>query len=216
MALETFEWKDEIERSKNALVAKAENLCKIKMPVELKEHQLRNLLNIANSTSSVREIINFIFFQSGRLVEWRKWGFNDALIREIQTFDNIYKVRYFLGYLIRYFKFWKALVDVDRLVRSITDKYRNQLNQINESDFVAILKKIPTLSPEEVEGSIKQEASNISKWKNINLTNSFLGLIEKVKNDIAKDDLPLYKHFVEIITDELNENFKKMKRRRRS
>lgn len=87
---------------------------------ELKEHQLRNLENIANATNSVKALELFVRYQMGRHKEWR---YNDFGSRVIEDFERLKRkaqevvrnepdrvkgahlqlIRLYLGFLVRAF-----------------------------------------------------------------------------------------------------------------
>ncbi len=85
---------------------------------ELDVSQIRNILNMAIETDSIKALILFIEYQIGRKKIPQKWG--DILIEEIKNIENLVNeistenkevylklIRLFLGYLNRYFIFKK-------------------------------------------------------------------------------------------------------------
>ncbi|MEM2913996.1 MAG: hypothetical protein QXH91_01150 [Candidatus Bathyarchaeia archaeon] len=102
----------EIEDKKDELITKVESFFnkrkeegKEELPVE--RAQLQNLLRLALSTSSVKEIQLFIRYQIGRHKQWRTGDFGQTLENVIREIGRIEFVRLFLGYLVREARFRK-------------------------------------------------------------------------------------------------------------
>lgn len=86
---------------------------------QLKENQLRNVINIANETECVPVVTNFIRYQIGRHSEWRKENFGERLIEKIDNLKESAKeiderdvddawiklTRLYLGFMVRYYKY---------------------------------------------------------------------------------------------------------------
>lgn len=134
------EIRQKIEEKKGELVKKAQNLLKKeKHPVwevddkKFGDRQLKNLLDVANSSPCIEVVENFIKYQIGRDEKkdgWAYGGFGSGLIKEINSLQTtsqdilgsdqmsnqilldevkIRLARLFIGYLTRYFKFKRWL-----------------------------------------------------------------------------------------------------------
>ncbi|MEQ8192680.1 MAG: hypothetical protein ABRQ39_32240, partial [Candidatus Eremiobacterota bacterium] len=81
----------DVDKQKTELIDKVEQLMKDSRIWEddgLKESQFRNLMNVANSTTSVPVITNFIKYQIGRTnrpnIQWHYKNFGINLIKMIE------------------------------------------------------------------------------------------------------------------------------------
>jgi len=115
MALRAIELKSKIEKYKDKLVEQAEKLCDTYHPTVARSG-LQNLLALANSTLSVKEIQNFVKYQMGRRTKGEDWagkGFGENLVSELDKIKTecnagddkelyIALVRLFIGYVVRY------------------------------------------------------------------------------------------------------------------
>lgn len=102
-----------IEDRKDELITKVEGFFnareeKRQKVVPVAPTQLQNLLRLALSTSSIREMQLFIRYQQGRHKEWRDQDFGQTLERAIEEVERnapneikIDLVRLFLGYFVR-------------------------------------------------------------------------------------------------------------------
>lgn len=119
--MDTLELKMKIEKYKDGLVECAEQLCDNHTP-KVANTSLQNLLALANSTSSVKEIQNFIKYQMGRSTMGENWtvnNFGEKLISKLDGIKNEYHladneedkklfislVRLFIGYIVRYTRY---------------------------------------------------------------------------------------------------------------
>jgi len=150
-ALDLEAMRREVERHKDELVEKAEGFFEERRDraqqdleievVPIERSQLENVLRLSLGTPSVKEVINFIRYQMGRVEGWNNGSFGRALIdrieREIVPLGShapiqIRLVRYFLGYLIRAMRYYdseqKALA---KLAETFPDRQR--LRQAQES-----------------------------------------------------------------------------------
>jgi hypothetical protein len=69
------------------ILAGSRNVAKLQGS-EMRESQIRNLVNVAAASKSVEEVTNFIRYQIGRDVRGNTWahnGFGKAIIADIQT-----------------------------------------------------------------------------------------------------------------------------------
>jgi len=92
--------------------------------VPLERSQFENILRVAISTSSVKEVINFIRYQIGRERSsdrgWRNGDFGEKLIRQINEVAGlnpsvaIRLVRLFLGFLGRHAIYEQQLATSER------------------------------------------------------------------------------------------------------
>ena len=102
-----------VEQRKDNLITNVEDFFNARrgeprdvVPVE--RSQLQNLLRLALSTSSIKEVKLFIRYQMSRHREWSVQNFGQALISAIGEVENdapegvkIDLVRLFLGYFVR-------------------------------------------------------------------------------------------------------------------
>lgn len=109
------ELRSKIEKYKDKLVEQAEELCDKHRP-EVSRAGLHNLLALANSTLSVKEIQNFVKYQMGRRTkgdDWFRNYFGENLVSELNKIKTKYNVgedkdfyialvRLFIGYVLRY------------------------------------------------------------------------------------------------------------------
>lgn len=75
--------------------------------IDMKKHQIRNILDLAQATDSFRELKLFIKYQAGR--KKIPENFSEVLIKHLQNIKNNYDaeaVRQSLGYIYRHF-IWK-------------------------------------------------------------------------------------------------------------
>lgn len=121
MALKTIELRNKTEKCKDKLVERAEKLCDEHYPT-VSRAGLHNLLALANSTLSVKEIQNFIKYQMGRSTkgeDWAKKDFGKNLVSEINKIKTecnvdedkelyIALVRLFIGYVVRYAQYLQS------------------------------------------------------------------------------------------------------------
>lgn len=121
----------EVERHKDTLVEKAEGLFEERRKraqgnpainvVPVDRAQLENVLRLALSTTSVKELVNFIKYQMGREgkvgQDWRNGDFGKDLIYVIErdiaplASDSEYAIRFvrlFLGYFARAAVYFRA------------------------------------------------------------------------------------------------------------
>jgi hypothetical protein len=67
--------KKEIQKISGDLVRNAEELADNYLDKDLKENQIRNVINVASSAGSVLEVINFIKYQIGRCSPNKEWRY---------------------------------------------------------------------------------------------------------------------------------------------
>src|SRR5437868_4091498 len=68
--------------------AASRNVAKLQSAEEMRESQIRNLVNLAAASRSVEEVTNFIRYQIGRDTKGKTWaynGFGKAVITDIET-----------------------------------------------------------------------------------------------------------------------------------
>ncbi|HWW75417.1 MAG TPA: hypothetical protein VNZ44_08475 [Pyrinomonadaceae bacterium] len=68
--------------------AAGRNVAKLRGADEMRESQIRNLVNLAAASRSVEEVTNFIRYQIGRDTKGKTWaheGFGKAVIADIET-----------------------------------------------------------------------------------------------------------------------------------
>lgn len=68
--------------------AASRNVTKLQGAEEMKESQIRNLVNLAAASRSVEEVTNFIRYQIGRDTKGKTWahnGFGKAVIADIES-----------------------------------------------------------------------------------------------------------------------------------
>jgi hypothetical protein len=119
----------EVEKLKSDLVNDAENLIRDKeiwREDGLKEAQFRNLMNVANSTTSVPVITNFIKYQIGRSKVDKGWNYKKFGELFIQLINNLKSkseksspeylldvwirlTRLLIGYMIRAYKYENSI-----------------------------------------------------------------------------------------------------------
>jgi hypothetical protein len=72
-----------IDRQIDGLIrAAAKNVATLK-DAEMRQHQIRNVVNVASATVSMEAVTNFIRYQIGRDRRWREFG--KAVIADIET-----------------------------------------------------------------------------------------------------------------------------------
>lgn len=126
---------DELIRAASRNVAKLQGA-----EEEMRESQIRNLVNLAASSRSVEEVTNFIRYQIGRDVRGRAWGHNgfgkaviediesgqvrkalEAVVREVPNADLVAVrselISLYLGYLNRCFVYASKTKDWSSFVR---------------------------------------------------------------------------------------------------
>lgn len=105
-----------IEGTKDELVERVEAFFEYREQqrmkiVPIEKSQFQNVCRMAMSTSSVREVVNFIRYQIGRARQNEKWqnnGFGEALVKELEAVANLDQsvsielVRLFLGFWSRH------------------------------------------------------------------------------------------------------------------
>lgn len=81
-----------VDEYKGRLIEDIENLDLINVTDEIEESQLRNVINVANSTRTVAVVTNFIKYQIGRKKQRNKgWRYNDFGENLIQTLQGSVK-----------------------------------------------------------------------------------------------------------------------------
>jgi len=118
---------EEIDRHLDSVVEKAHQLVDKSLNVkDMDKAQLRNVLDVATATESVRVVENFIHYQMGREGQqaWRNFG--DDLMKEMEKLEetareiasrtkadvkqvHIKLVRLLLGFLLRYYTYRKKM-----------------------------------------------------------------------------------------------------------
>jgi hypothetical protein len=78
-----------IEEQLDELIrAASRNVAKLQGTEDMRESQIRNLVNLATASRSVEEVTNFIRYQIGRDAKEKTWGhngFGKAVIADIET-----------------------------------------------------------------------------------------------------------------------------------
>lgn len=121
----SIEARKEINKRTDDIVEKAHNLIdNTEIYKKMDKTQLRNLLNLAMSTDSVKAMENFVYYQMGRKEtkeDWKHNSFGNKLLEDLQNFGKMAEeidkankkkvwlniIRLYLGYINRYFVFKK-------------------------------------------------------------------------------------------------------------